>query len=702
MMKRYKRVFLIGLTVLLAVTSLPLYVFAAPKNTPKEEVVYISMQPDGSVKEINTVNIFDLEEAGTITDYGTYASVRNMTTTDPVSYDKDQVTIDASAGKLYYEGRLTTDVIPWNISIRYYMDGTEYTASELAGKSGALKITMKVLQNPACNSTFFENYALQISLLLDTETCKNILADGATIANVGGDKQLTYTLLPGKEGDMEITADVKDFEMEGISINGLPLNLDIDVDDEELNEKIDEIIQATKDLDQGATELHDGTKELKDGTLSLYEGVSDLYKGTDTLSSGASSLYDATGTLNEKVAELHNGVGNLSGGATTLSQALAGLTAKNGELLSGASTAFSALCTAAQTQLNSALAESGLSPVTLTPDNYSQVLTGLLGQLNADAAYEQAYQAALKQVTAQVEANADQLYQQYIQSQADSLYIQAATKAVYDQCLAAGYTEEQAQAYLQTEEGQAAVSQAVASLTEEQKAQILQTAADSLTDEQKKQIRDAYIEQLMASEEVTKQISDAVAQVSGAAASIATLKGQLDNYALFYQGLQDYTSVVSQTATGAASLQNGLSTLYQNTAALQSAVGELNTATGSLSSGAATLNNGTKELYRGAGDLKEGASSLNDGAAKLQDGTGEFADKTEDMDSQVNDEIDSLLSSVSGSGEVVSFVSEKNTNVKAVQFVIKTDGIQIEEAAPAEEEAQESTSLWQKFLDLFR
>lgn len=50
-------------------------------------------------------------------------------------------------------------------------------------------------------------------------------ADGATVANVGSNKQLAYTILPNKGADIEITADVKNFEMSGIAINGIKLNL---------------------------------------------------------------------------------------------------------------------------------------------------------------------------------------------------------------------------------------------------------------------------------------------------------------------------------------------------------------------------------------------------------------------------------------------------------------------------------------------
>ena len=47
---------------------------------------------------------------------------------------------------------------------------------------------MDIGQNKECRSTFFEHYSLQTSITLDTGLCKNIAAEGATVANVGGDK----------------------------------------------------------------------------------------------------------------------------------------------------------------------------------------------------------------------------------------------------------------------------------------------------------------------------------------------------------------------------------------------------------------------------------------------------------------------------------------------------------------------------------
>lgn len=109
------------------------------------------------------------------------------------------------------------------------------TPDNLAGKSGKLKIKIKIEKNESCISDFYDSYALQASLTLDTENCKNITAENATMANVGADKQISYTVLPGKGLDAEITADVTDFEMDAVSINAVKMNLNIEIDDTELN-----------------------------------------------------------------------------------------------------------------------------------------------------------------------------------------------------------------------------------------------------------------------------------------------------------------------------------------------------------------------------------------------------------------------------------------------------------------------------------
>ena len=579
--------------LLLGFTVVPAFAETAP--SAKEEVIYAMADASGKVTDAEAVNIF---AGGDIVDYGDYSAVKPLNTNDTITQNGDQIAFSSTADKVYYQGTMKNAALPWNISIRYYLDGKEYAPQDVAGKSGALEIRFSVTKNESCGGSFYDDYALQASFTLDTERCRNIVSNGATVANVGSDKQLTYTILPGKGIDTVITADVTDFEMDAAAINGVRLNLDVDVDDTDLMDKVDELVSAIGDLDDGAWELHDGTEEL----------------------------YDATKTLNSKVGDLHSGVGDLTAGAGDLYTGLTDITAQN----------------------------------------------------------QQADQLYLGYVKSQ----ADSIYLAYVTTQADALYAQVAAQAVREQLIQSGYSEAQADAYLQTADGQTLVAQTVSNMTEEQKAQILNAAVAKLTDEQKEQIlqgavaslteeqkaeiREAYIQQMMASDDVTSQINAAVATVS-AAKQVSELKGQLDSYGVFYQGLVAYTDAVSSAAAGAKSLKLNMDTLYSNTGKLKLSVDELSDAVG--------------ELY--------------DGTGELTDGTTEFVDKTSDMDTQISDEIDSMTASLSGGdGDAESFVSEKNTNVNTVQFVIKTAAI--EKAETTTDNTVESAPLtfWQKLLRL--
>lgn len=595
----------------------------------KEEVIYVMTDASGKITDMEAVNIF---AGGSITDYGDYSAVKMLNTTDKITQSGDKITFSSDADKVYYQGTMKEKNLPWNISIRYFLDGKETSAEEIAGKSGALEIRFSVSKNERCKGSFYEGYALQASFTLDTEKCGNIRASGATAANVGSKKQLTYTILPGKGIDTVIQADVTDFEMDAVSINGVRLNLNFEIDDAALTEKVNEIVSAIGTVNDGAAEVN----------------------------SGAGKLADATGTLSSGLSEIK---------------------AKNSQLTDAAYTAYEGLCTAAATGLNSQLTTKGMDAVSLTPSTYSDVLLGLLKKLDADAVYNEAYQTALTKVTQQVEAQADALYRGYIESQADSVYLtyvtsqadalytQVAAQAVCEQLMQSGYTEQQAKAYLQTAEGQALVAQTVANMTDEQKEQIisgavaqltdaqkeqiLQGALAALNDEQKAQIRQGYIQQMMASEEVTAQINAAVSTVSAAAKQVSELKGQLDSYGAFYQGLVSYTDAVSSAASGAAQIKLNMDKLYA-------------------------------------------------GTTQLANGTSEFADKTSGIDTQISDEVNDMVSSISRSdAKVVSFVSEKNTDVTSVQFVIKTAAIEKAAAKAVEAPAAAPLTFWQKLLRLF-
>lgn len=177
------------------------------------------------------------------------------------------------------------------------------------------------------------------------------------------------------------------------------------------------------------------------------------------------------------------------------------------------------------------------------------------------------------------------------------------------------------------------------------------------------QANSVYLAYVTAQADVYLQTAEGQALVAQAADNMTEeQKAQILNAAV---------ATVSAAAAGAGSLKLNMDTLYSSTGKLKLSVGELYDTVG--------------ELY--------------DGTGELTNGTSEFVDQTSDMDPQISDEIDSMTNSFSG-GNTISFVSEKNTHVNAVQFVIKTAAI--EKAEVPLDDAGESAPLtfWQKLLRL--
>lgn len=708
-----KRVISVFLVSALLVSALPVSVSAVEANTDKEEVVYVNLDNDGAVREINVVNIFGGNTEGVIVDYGKYLDVRNMTTTDTIDFSGDAIKIHSSAEKLYYEGKLESTLMPWDIQIRYFLDGREYSAEEIAGKSGEIKITVRITQNQKYRGDFYDNYALQASLSFDTDQCKNIVAPDATVANVGSKKQLTYTILPGKGADIEITAEVSEFEMDGISINGIPLNLNIEVDDEELMEQVTELLDAISQLDDGAAELHDGVFDLQDGAQSdLKSGVNDLQDGAGQLHDGAADLKDGGSTLQDGAADLQNGVNaldegihSLNSGIGQMQEALNTLNRQSPELVNG-SASFQAALTQLQEALNgAALTTEDLSALT---DASSAMKAGINDLVNGITALQNHVNFdAYKDVMAQNGLDIDGLQQKNESAinGLEGLIMSLSTQI-----------EDLKKAGVDTSEIEAQVSQLsdIISLLAANNASIggtesyLQTVSSNLSSllQGATALQENYGTFDGKIEELVNKIGGLAYQMSELSSAINTL---VSEYGKLDQGIKDYTEAVARIVAGYSQITDGASRLVAGSSALKTGSESLYSGTGELLSGiveiydgTGTLKDGTGTLDDGVAELLSGIAQLYDGAGELKDGTSAMREETAGMDTEITDKIDELIETVTGGDfEVASFVSDKNTNVQSVQFVIKADGVQTEEVSEVTEEMPKKLTVWQKFLNLF-
>ena len=164
--------------------------------------------------------------------------------------------------------------------------------------------------------------------------------------------------------------------------------------------------------------------------------------------------------------------------------------------------------------------------------------------------------------------------------------------------------------------------------------------------------------------------------------NLISLKAGADQLLGAYEAVGTITASLASPETLAQ-----LAQLKEGAAALDAGIGALADATGALADG--------------IGQLADGTSQLADGVADLKDGTNEFKDKAGDIDAQIDEEVDGVINDLTGNDfEPVSFVSDKNTNVELVQFVMQTEEIRIPEETdiPVEEEPM---SFWRRLLALF-
>ena len=352
--KKIKKLSSVAISTSLLIGSMS-YSFA-DENTYKEEVIYIKVDENGNTDNIYVVNGFDTSLGSNIVDNGNYINVLNLSTKDNLNY-KDGIlnsNINSEENKFYYQGEMDKNTeIPWNINIKYHLDGKNISAKDLAGKSGKLELKLDIKQNEKVNSVFYDNYALQISMSLDGNKSENISVDGGSIASAGSQKAINFIKLPGEDANYTLTADVKDFEMSEISINGINMNLNVDVNLDEMTKPLDDLIDAVDKLNdgtnklnsgvnnyktgvnefyKGTNELDKGVRKYKDGVNSLDSGVSNLYNGISTYKNGVSNLNSSTqqllkgmGTMNEGIGEFSNGLNSLNNGANDLSLGLENL-----------------------------------------------------------------------------------------------------------------------------------------------------------------------------------------------------------------------------------------------------------------------------------------------------------------------------------------------------------------------------------------
>ena len=211
-------------------------------KTRKSETVYVTMDAKGNVSKKIVTDWLHTEQAGVqVADQSDLDGIQNIKSDVKPVQKGNQIAWNMDSTDLYYKGESQKD-LPVDISIRYYLDGAEIEPSDLAGKSGKVKIEiqMKNTQPHTVNingreAVIYTPVAALGGMLLPEEKFQNIkMENGATLGD--GSKQLAvFIALPGLHDSLDLasmpieelksltfpetftlTADVKDFELDNM------------------------------------------------------------------------------------------------------------------------------------------------------------------------------------------------------------------------------------------------------------------------------------------------------------------------------------------------------------------------------------------------------------------------------------------------------------------------------------------------------
>ncbi len=619
--------------------------------------------------------------------------------------------------------------LPVDVRVSYTLDGAAVSPQQLAGKSGRVCIRFEY-ENTAFHYENIGGERVKVSVpfvcvtgvLLDSARFSGVEVSSGRVVDDGSHTAVVGIALPGLGETLgadsgvlelpsfvEITADVKGFEMSDaftVAVNGLFGDISGDG------------LPASGSLDADLARLTDGMQRLTGGSSQLYDGLCELLDRSGQLTDGVAALSQGASALEDGIASAGAGSRQLAQGAAELSGGLRTIDAGSASLTNGARDVFATLLANA----DAGLAEAGISAPAMTPENYSDVLTGIISSLDGSAVYNQ----ALAQVTQAVNARRDEIRagvaeavrqgveaevndavrrtvtqqateavraQVSAQAEADrpaveSAVISAATggafadRASFDAAIASGgVSAEQAEAVEAeisakmseaVENGMAAQAQAIAAaveqtmgsadtaaLIEQRVEQAMQSADTAALIESNTDLEvEKRIAETMASEEIRAQLSAA----SQGAAQVIALKTSLDSYNAFYRGLISYTAGVASAAEGAGRLAAGAQ---------------------SLDDGLSRLGAGATQLCSGLGELEGGAPALADGITRLKDGSMQLSDGLAQFDSEG---IEKLVEAVGGDleglarrAEAAADAAESYTLYDGcaaeVKFIYKTEGI---------------------------
>ncbi|OUQ79459.1 hypothetical protein [Flavonifractor sp. An100] len=302
-----------------------------------DETYYATLDYYGGVMDSSVVKSYQTFGASSITDYGVYQEVTNLTDDREATLGEDSVTFqlgEDAPNRFYFEGKTTKPLeeFPWTLSLSYSLNGVPAKAEELAGQQGVVDITLNALPNPNASEYSRNNLILTAVSMFNGDDILSLQAPGAQVQMIGNLYCVLYMVLPGEEQHFTLSVGSNAFTYSGMIFLAMPATLDqLDkiADLKEAKEKTEDSYNAIQD----SLDVILNTLEGMSGSFNTAaNGLDELDKARDTVSAGKQKVYDSLDIALDAAGPLAESLQPMEEHLTTAQQALTDTTALLNEM----------------------------------------------------------------------------------------------------------------------------------------------------------------------------------------------------------------------------------------------------------------------------------------------------------------------------------------------------------------------------------
>lgn len=304
---------------------------SSSETNSKDETVYVFADSSGATKNIIVSDwLKNPSKQAQLSDSSNLSNITNVEGDEGYTTATDgAMSWSASGNDIYYQGD-STDKAPITISVTYTLDGKTVSPSEIANKSGKVKVRFDYTNNSSetiDGNTIYTPFAVVSGIVLNNDHFSNVSVSNGKLINDGDRTIVAGFAFPGLQSSLgvgsdvvdipsyvEITADASDFQMDATAtVATASLFNDVDTSSFDTSSLTDSLGQLTSAMNQ----LIDGSSALYDGIAQLAEGSQELAAGTGTLESSTSSMPEQTGELASAAQQVNNGLYTMRNGSST-------------------------------------------------------------------------------------------------------------------------------------------------------------------------------------------------------------------------------------------------------------------------------------------------------------------------------------------------------------------------------------------------